>query len=313
MKKPDFFIVGEPKSGTTALYTYLKQHPDIFMPKIKEPYYFCKDFHKESDEYNKKMKYFFRKSFPFRTDEQYLKLFKSWKEQKISGEASVTYLYSKIAAKEIHLFNPDAKIIMILRNPVDFLHSLHSRFFVTRNETETFENALAAEEERKKGRAIPKIAYLPPSYFNYSEWTKYAEHIQRYYDLFDKKQIKIIIFDDFKTNTQEVYEEVLEFLDVDPNFKPTFEIVNENRKLIPIFRPIVDFIRQYNVFKAIMPRNAYYKLSRAFYKTIVTKQPRQPMNSELRQRLMKEYKPEVEKLSKLINRDLITLWGYNTI
>ncbi len=313
MRKPNLFIVGEPKCGTTSLYEYLKQHPDIFMSKIKEPKFWSKNFHKEIEEHNKKRGTIFNKNhFIFFTLEDYENLFKDC-SKKIAGEASMTYLYSTVAAKEIHSYNPEAKIIATFRNPVDFLHSLHSQWLFTRNETiEDFEEALKAEDDRKQGKRIPKDIYLPPSFLYYSKWAKFSEHLNRYYEIFDKEQIKIIILDDLKENPAKTYKEIIEFLNL-ADFTPEFTPANENKKLIPAFKPMVDFIRRYNIFKIVLPRNAYYKLSRAFYRLLVTKQPREPMDTELRKTLMKKYKPEVEKLSKLINRDLVTLWGYDKV
>jgi hypothetical protein len=109
MRKPDFFIVGAPKSGTTAMYFYLKQHPEIFMPERKELHFFGSDF--------------FAPHF-VRDLKEYLKFFEGADNKKRIGEASVWYLYSKRAAFEIKEFNPDADIIIMLRNPVDMMYSL---------------------------------------------------------------------------------------------------------------------------------------------------------------------------------------------
>ena len=96
MVKPNLFIVGAPKSGTSALYRFLKQHPDIFMPKYKEPHFFSKDLQKESDIFHG-----FLKHYPFRSEDQYLSLFSGAKDEKIIGDASTHALFSNVAAKEI--------------------------------------------------------------------------------------------------------------------------------------------------------------------------------------------------------------------
>jgi len=99
MKKPNLFIVGHPRTGTSALHDALDQHPDIFMSIPKEPVYFAKDLHAESDLFHKKPKY-----FHFRSEKQYLKIFKQCAHEKIAGESTAVYLYSKMAAKRsIHL------------------------------------------------------------------------------------------------------------------------------------------------------------------------------------------------------------------
>lgn len=147
MKKPDFFIVGAAKCGTTAMYEYLKEHPEIFMPEdAKEPNYFGSDMNYKSSRL---------------TEEQYLSLFSDAKNEKRIGEASVWYLYSKLAASEIKEFCPSARIIIMLRNPVDMLYSLHSELFYGADEDiEDFKTALNAEEVRKKERHKKEVIFL---------------------------------------------------------------------------------------------------------------------------------------------------------
>jgi len=148
MRTPDFFIVGAPKCGTTAMSDYLRQHPEIYMPQRKEPHFFGSDL-------DAPYPYFIRDK------EQYFSLFAEAKDEKRVGEASVWYLYSKRAAFEIKEFCPTASIIIMLRNPVDMIYSLHSQRLFTGNEDiPDFEEALEAEEDRKRGLRIPSRTYL---------------------------------------------------------------------------------------------------------------------------------------------------------
>src|SRR3954468_1950993 len=114
MPSPSFFIVGAPKCGTTSLNDYLRQHPRIFIPERKELHYFGSDLT------------FLKTQRP--TREEYLAHFAAAQPQQIAGEASVWYLYSQLAAREIHDFCREAKFIIMLRNPVDMMHSLHSQY-----------------------------------------------------------------------------------------------------------------------------------------------------------------------------------------
>jgi len=133
-RKPDFFIVGAPKCGTTSMYHYLRQHDQIFMPDEKEPHYFGEDLKKRPDKF-------------IDNEDEYLNLFKDAKPDQKLGEASTFYLYSKSASREIKEYNPDAKIIIMLRNPIDFLNSLHSQLLFSGNEDEPdFEIAMELEE-----------------------------------------------------------------------------------------------------------------------------------------------------------------------
>jgi hypothetical protein len=310
MKKPNLFIVGHPRSGTSSLHSYLKQHPDIFMTVIKEPNFFAIDYRKESDAFHQKQLY-----FPYRTEIQYLKLYKKWTNERIAGESSATYLCSKVSAQEICRFNAASKIIMMFREPVEFLHSFHSAArFALGEHHQDFKPALAAEKRRREGRGFSKRV-ITPSWLFYTEFVKYAEQIHRFLSHFNRAQIKIIIFDDFKINTPGIYKEVLDFLEVDPNFSPTFDIVNPNKQIrwpvikkytldSPYFRKSLRFLFSHEI----------YAWLKNFYKSKIVKyQPRQPLNDEFRIELMKEFKKEVEKLSALIDRDLVTLWGYNNV
>jgi hypothetical protein len=212
MKKPNLLIVGQPKSGTTALHQFLGQHPEIYMASIKEPHFFCHDFHTESDRYHQT-----RLFFDFRKEDAYLKLFAQADSAKIAGESSTNYLYSQVAAQTIYNFNPEAKIIIILREPATFLYSLHSHYvkFTEENE-ENLTKALALESVRKSGKSLsPRVT--SPSYLYYSERIKYYEQVKRYYDLFEPAQIKVILFEDFKNDNEKVYREILDFLQVDAN------------------------------------------------------------------------------------------------
>ena len=139
--KPNFFIVGAPKCGTSALYEYLGAHPEIFMSPYKEPHFFGSDLQQRWRP----------------TKSQYFSCFAKARDEKRVGEASVHYLYSKCAAAEIKEFCPEARIIIMLRDPVEMLYSLHSQSIFSGNEViNDFEEALEAEADRKLGRRIPR-------------------------------------------------------------------------------------------------------------------------------------------------------------
>jgi hypothetical protein len=310
MKKPNLFLAGLPRSGTSSMHAYLKQHPDIFMTAIKEPNYFARDFHKESDDYHNKQLY-----FPYRTKDQYLRLYKSWNNEKIAGEASWTNLYSKIAAKGIHQFNPNAKIIIALREPVSFLYSYHSAAtFALGESIQDFKKALSAEVERKNGKYLGKRV-IAPSWLFYSEFVKYADHVQRYLSLFNNDQIRIILFDELKQNTAGVYNIILKFLDVPSDFSPEFNIVNPNKilKWPRLKKLILDSPYFRNTLRFFISDNTYANLKKLYKDRIVTYKARLPLNEDIKNELMANFKSEVEKLSRLLNRDLIALWGYDKI
>lgn len=327
MRKPNLFIVGASKSGTTALHNFLNQHPDIFMSRPKELRFFCKDHIQRSDDYLKKnwwnpLKR--RDYYRIRTKEEYLSNFAERKDEKMAGESSPHYLISEVAAREIHKFNPDSKIIIILRNPVDWLYSAHAQTIRSGSETVSdFEKAIALEKDRRLGKRIPKFSQLvDPRTLFYSERATFSKGVKRYLDTFDRKQIKIIIYDDFKKDNAKVYREVLEFLGVAPNFIPKFEHIHGRQK--------VSFIKLRMLWRSKKIRGVLrlpkYVLPKRFVEAskklagfqngdvfIKSDEKAIPMDPKLRRKLMKEYKPEVQELSKLVGRDLVTLWGYDIV
>jgi hypothetical protein len=140
--KPNFFIIGAPKSGTTSLANYLSAHPEVHFSDPKEPKYFHSDFHPEHR---------------YALDEGgYLGCFDPGEMSRCSavGEGTVWYLYSEVAVSRILEFNPEARLIAMLRNPVDLAYSLHSQLLYGGHENlESFEEAWRAQEDRAQGRS----------------------------------------------------------------------------------------------------------------------------------------------------------------
>ena len=309
MRKPNLFIVGHPRCGTTALYSYLKGHPDVFMSTIKEPNFFQKDFHEESDRYHRK-----RIFFPFRKETDYLKLYRKVRGESILGEASALNLYSKVAAQKIHEFNPDARIIIMLREPVSFVYSYHAQSTFSNGEhVYDFKDALSVENKRKQWKCLSKRV-LVPSWLFYSELVRYSDQVYRFLDVFDEPQVRIIIFDDFRKNTPKIFQQILDFLSVDPDYRHDFKVMNPNKQVrFPVLKYILETPALYRIPRKILSHDAYSRLVQ-YYKTfIVTYQPRVPLDDDFRRELMRKFKPEVEKISDVIQRDLVSLWGYSQI
>ena len=187
--KPNLFIIGGPHSGTTSLYYYLETHPNICMSKLKEPNY------SEFTNYD-----------PYITNEEkYLKQWDKWKGEKILGEATPTYIYSPKAAKTIYKFNPNAKIIMILRDPNQALVSWFSSVFFER------------------------VGLNEPHF----EIFNHKKNVLRFEKVFPKKQLMIIDFEEYCKNTQKIYRKIIKFLEIEDdgkreflNFKQGYEIKN---------------------------------------------------------------------------------------
>lgn len=297
MSKPNFFIVGAPKCGTTAMYEYLRAHPDIYMPEeAKEPHYFAQEFQP------------WRANSP-KTLEAYLKLFEKAGEAKRIGEASVFYLYSETAAQNIHDFDPDAKIIIMLRNPVDMVYSLYAQQVYNGDETlPTLEAALEAEAARKYGQMIPRRAIGKG--LLYREIGKYAQQVQRYYEMFGSGNIHIILFDDFTADVGAAYQKTLEFLSVDTSFVPTFERVNANKKpRFPALNRIIKKPPMWYVYVKAMPRRLFPASVRLHFnqnikKIMVVHEARLPMQPQTKRQLQDDFREDIDALGDLLGRDL---------
>jgi hypothetical protein len=291
MPKPDFLIVGAFKSGSTALYEGLRRHPQIFMPFHKEPLYFGDDLTRRYGRY---------------TEAEYLHLFDPAKPTQKSGEASTWYLYSVSAAREIHDFNPAMKIMVVLRNPVDVMYAEHSQLiYNVIEDIPDFAAALAAEPDRRAGRRIPPGPINIENLF-YRHSVRFAEQLERYFDVFGRAGVHVMLWDDLRRDGATVVRGALDFLGVDSSLAAAPPNANENKRVrSPLLQrlifaprlllPLAPFLRRFPLVRAIRTRmldmNSEAK-------------PRAPMDPVLRRQLLDEFTPDIERLGRLIGRDL---------
>lgn len=299
MRKPNFFIVGAPRAGTTALYQYLDQHPDVFLPRIKEPHHFGQDL---------------KFAVPRLSFEEYKKLFQSATDQKALGDGSVMYLMSRSAAKEIKERCPDAKIIIMLRHPVDLIISLHRKMLLSGNENiEDLQEALEAEHARKQGKQIPRFGKRISLLF-YSDVVRFAPQVQRYLDVFGKENTHIIIFDDFITDTEKAYKNVLVFLNLATHHTPDFKVVNSTKNVRFSFIRDLRLFIQHNssqTFRRIVhlltTHNLRYNLNNLTNRIINTDKSINQNDCPLRIQLHETFKHNIFELSHVLDKDL-TAW-----
>lgn len=294
LKQPSFFIVGAPKCGTTAICRYLAQHPDIFIPRKKELYYFDFDLMSPAK---------------ITSLEQYLGFFEQGKG-KVCGEGSTSYLRSKEAPKAIYNFNSQAKIIIMLREPVSLLYALHSQRLYDGNETiEDFKQALEIQGNSSNENPTKN----QDKFFLYRDVVKFSEQIERYFETFDQSQILVVFYEDFKNNNSEIFQEILNFLVVNPDFEPEFVPVNSNKAVKSRF--LLNLVKhppakllalgKYFIPLPQRTRRAILEGMKSRVKKINTEfKPRPTLDPELYQALQKEFSPEVERLSRLLGRDL---------
>ncbi|MGH3022108.1 MAG: sulfotransferase [Gaiellaceae bacterium] len=302
----DFAIVGQPKSGTTALAEFLGRHPQICMSFPKEPVYFATDLIEESDAL-----YGSRQYFEFRTEQDYVALFEHCGPGQLRGEASTPYLLSKLAAANIAAVNPNAKIIVMLREPVSFLHSLHMEYVNETIEDEPdFARALELEPLRKGGRALPARVRCP-SYLFYRERAKYSAQLARYYAVFPRENVLVMTMEEFRRDNEGHYRTALGLLGVDADYAPAFGVVYASRAArsrrlnqvlnTPAFKRAL--------FKALGARR-YTNLQKRVARLVMKEQPRPALDPQLEGELRNEFGAEVERVSELVGRDLRPVWSY---
>jgi hypothetical protein len=296
---PNLFLVGAAKCGTTAMASYLGQHPEIYFSNPKEPMFFGHDL---------------EHAWRLPDRERYFELFAAGRGSRYRGEGTVWYLYSRTAAEEIKAFNPEARILVMLRNPVDVMYSLHGQFLFSGNEDQPrFEKALAAEARRRRGRGIPRTAHFPAGLL-YSEVVRYSEQLQRFFDAFGRDRVHVIFYDDFVQEPQEVYRGVLDFLGVATDHRPDYAVVNSARSIRSIalhqwlIKPPVDvwnparWIPRGRLAHALQWRAQ--TLRGRIYNMNVIQKKRPPMAQETRARLRHSIRAEVDSLGRLLDRDL---------
>ena len=282
MRKPNFFIVGAPRCCTGSLWTYLKGHPEIFMPAEKELYFFDSDLWGRSE------------WSP--TLEEYLSHFSEANGQKKIGEATPSYLRSPRAAREIKTFSPGAQIIIMLRNPLDVMHSLHSAALGGTEPIIDFAAALAADE-RQNGR----------DRIGYREFTDFPEQVQRYCDLFGRENVHTIIYDDLMANSAAACQGVLRFLGVCPEYAADFPRIHSNKQIrnarfqTLLMRPPSPLRL---MGRSLLPPRWRSGIRRALLRSNRVVRPRPPMDETLQRRLKAEIKPKIERLSGMLGRDL---------
>ena len=296
--RPNLFIVGAPRCGTTKLHVDLGKHPEIFMPARKEPHFFSTDINEAFVAHQKR-----RPENLFESMGDYLELFRDAGDAKVVGESSVYYLYSDRAAEAIREFAPEAKILILLRDPVDFLYSLHGRLYSMVDETRPFARALELEAERREGRSLPRTVRYPGLLF-YSDYARFSDRILRYRELFGPAQVRVVLLDDLRRDPVATYRDILSFLEVELRDPPADTPTNENMEARSRLLAYCLRLRWLG--------GKWNRLDSKLERWNGRAAKRRPMDPSLRARLRKEQRPEVETLSRLIGRDLLTLWGYGS-
>tara|TARA_B100000378_G_scaffold90669_1_gene71702 strand:- start:576 stop:1463 length:888 start_codon:yes stop_codon:yes gene_type:complete len=290
MTYPDFFIVGGTRCGTTSLCAYLKQHPNIFLPKRKELDYYSKST-KTADSSFSRGFWGHREWSPIENKQDYLQLFEDSKEDMVVGDGSATYLMNLDAPKLISQDNPNAKIIISLRNPIERTHTAYLAQYRTANEKHSFGESIRRDLSSATGKELQNLRSLNSDYY---------EYVKNYYSYFPKEQIKIIIFEEFIKNPQQTMKEILHFLNLSTDIN--FEYKQHNPVQISknkISQSIITSKFFYYIGFALMPAKIRHYILRQF-----TTRTKPIMLEKDRDFLKEQYVERVKKLESLLNRKI---------
>ena len=287
-RRPNLFVIGAPKAGTTSLYNYLRGHPDIYMSPVKEPFYFSPDVYRTP-----------RFRFQYGRDEEaYLSLFSEAGDEQLVGEASTHYLASPRAPGLIKAFEPSARIVAILRNPVDMVPAWHNERVLKGTEYETDFARLVALEATDPGV--------------YTSIGAYGSQLERWFSAFDPSAIHVIVFDDLVADTPWQFRHLLQFLRIDEDYQPpSFAAHNEsseNRRVVSLLRssPVLGAWR---TVKRMVGEDNSRKLGSVRRSRLLRRRRQRPgLAPDTRAALQDRYAAEVARAGELIGRDLTELW-----
>ena len=301
-RMPNFLIIGAQKAGTTALYQQLKQHPDVFMSPVKEPHFFAfegrdLDFRGPRD----------RETLGHMvvSDEgAYRGLFADAGDEKARGEASAMYLYMPEAVGGIGRHAPDARLVAILRNPADrayssFLHMIRDG----REPIPDFGRALAAEEERIKGKWSP--------IWHYRRMGFYYEQISRYHETFGSERLRVYLYEDLEGDPEGVLRDIYGFVGIDPSFVPDVSSrynvsgIPKNKRLHALHRFLLRPNPVKVALKPFFPKKLRRRMVESSLNTLRNRNlVKPPFPEEVRRDLIEGYREDILKLETLIGRDL---------
>jgi sulfotransferase family protein len=309
MTMPNFLIIGAAKSGTTSLYHYLKQHPQVYMSPNKEPDFFALEGRKlnfDGPDGKEATNRRIRRGCATNIEE-YRTLFRGVSDETAIGEASTWYLYSAQAPGRIKVHIPKAKLIAVLRNPVERAYSAFLYLRLRDQEPlSEFSQALQAEQIRKSN--------------NWDWWWYYKDigfyyvQLKRYFDTFGQDQIRVYLYEDLKAEPLRVVQSVFRFVGVDNKFVPDFSR-RYNPSGVPKDNPLAELAHKPHnpvktILRPLLPAGLRWRLSTSLLYTrlknwTVTKPP--PLPPEIRGELTDLYREDVLKLQDLIGRDL-SVW-----
>jgi hypothetical protein len=286
------------------------------MPDLKEPWFFATELSRDLPT----VPIAIPTGMPETLDE-YLSLFEGAQPEQLVGEASPLYLWSRAAARAIAELQPAARIIAVLREPASFLRSLHLELVQRHQEPEKdLRKAIFVEGARRRGTYVAPSAWYWPTVVLYSDYVRYVEQLRRYQGLFPPEHILVLIYDDFRCNNEATMRTVQRFLGVDDTYpiepmeaNPSVRIRSTYfNNLLRSISAGAGPVSRATKAGSENPQQLLHKVLYAAQRRLIYAKP-EPPDNELMTELRRRYKQEVVALSKYLDRDLVTLWGYSGI
>lgn len=289
--KINTFILGSPKCGTTALYELLNSHEDVFFPSsMKEPHFFADDLEKYK---------------AHNTYEDFIAIYDAYNSEKIIGDASIFNMYSESAIDNIKKYNPNAKIIIMMRNPVEAVPSFHSQVVFTQDENiSDVSEAWDMSEFRRVGKYVPKQCRCG-KILDYKKMYSYATQLEKVYSNFSKAQVLVILHDEFKTDYKKTMKLLFDFLDIEhcdienKNINPN--TVNKINFISKFLRHPPSFVRK---IKRIILGRGRTKLYDALILANTKVVKRDNISVHLKNEIKNNYSNEIDRLAFLLGRDI---------
>ena len=294
---PNLFLVGAPKCGTTSMYEYLRQHPQIFFPVDENDYWRSKEPNHLCPELEIQEKY----SIKDRRD--YLNLYTGSEGAAWRGDASPYYLFSESAPERIKQLCPNARILVMLRPPVEMMRSYHRDLLrIHLDDTVDFYDAINAGVDRKGGLFI-RHPGRRPKYLDYFSISRFAPQVQRYQQIFGRASIKVVLLEDMVAVPEKTFSEILAFLEVESSFRPDLRVHNETPRH-GILERVVTSVYEHPAVRRVTQIILPYAVRRKFL-SFIRRAERGIARPDQRDGKLRELcRADVERLSTLIGRDL---------
>lgn len=288
MTQPNFFLIGAPKCGTTSIARWLAKHAEIFISEIKEPHFFNTDMSHRT----------------IKNKSNYEQLFESCDKERVVGEASVWYLYSKDAVKNIEKYcDIPPRYLVCIRNPVEMAHSLHEQQVFSGNENiKNFADAWGKNNLRRKGLLVP-VGATDSSTLVYSDTCALGSQLSALLERVDRSRIHIVLMDDLACSPELEFEAIQKFLGLNIDASINLEIHNAAKARKSIIIQVV--AKGLGSIKTKLRIRRSFGIASLLDAWNRKARPRESMPEDFRRNLIKHFDSEIEKIEAITGRSLL--------